>query len=189
MDFIKNGRPMCNKCPNADRLNQFNFDTKYQGFTKANADELIGKLQILYGHNIIQGDLHLENVMISPNGGIQLIDWGKAKDLSKATSIEQKEAITKEINDFIYILENLLKQIRKFTDGAITVAQSPPIQHLITSLKMVNQGVDARHGGRRTKKRRRKTRRRKTQRRKTRRRKTRRRKTRRRKTRRYRRHN
>jgi serine/threonine protein kinase len=157
MDFIKNGRPMCNKCPDADNLTSLSFDTQYQGFTKANADELIGKLQTIYSHNIIQGDLNLGNIMISPDGGVQLIDWGKAKDLSKATSPEQKQAITNEINDFINILTALDRGIRTFAQKIHRDAQSRAIVYLITNLENLKKRVNARQGGRRKK--RRKTRR------------------------------
>ena len=37
---------------------------KYKGFSRKNADDLLLKLRILHENDIIQGDLHLENIMI-----------------------------------------------------------------------------------------------------------------------------
>ena len=136
MKFIKRGRPLCYKCPNAIDIDIKNFMEKYKGFSKENADDLLLKLMILHENNIIQGDLHLENIMISPTG-VQLIDWGNGEDISLLGEIEKNKKIDAEINKLIIYLKRLLSLIKIFTKekGVLNKTYQPPINYIIDRLK------------------------------------------------------
>tara|TARA_B110000967_G_C18862921_1_gene551048 strand:- start:423 stop:1970 length:1548 start_codon:yes stop_codon:yes gene_type:complete len=136
MKFIKRGRPLCDKCPDAIDIDIKNFMEKYRGFSKENADDLLSKLKILHKNNIIQGDLHLENIMISPTS-VQLIDWGNGEDISSLDEIEKNKKTDDEINKLIIFLKRLLVLIKIFTKGkgVLNKTYQPPMNYIIDRLK------------------------------------------------------
>jgi hypothetical protein len=136
MKFIKRGRPLCYKCPNAIDIDIKNFMEKYKGFSRKNADDLLLKLRILHENDIIQGDLHLENIMISPTG-VQLIDWGNGEDISPLGEIDKNKKTDAEINNLIIYLKRLLGLIKIFTKGkgVLNKTYQPPVNYIIDRLK------------------------------------------------------
>ncbi len=98
-------------------------------------DQLINAIEATHNEGILHGDLHDENIMISTNGQLKLIDMSPRSSFSKVNEINKQTRIQSDLVALLRVLTEIIKK-SELSDQTTKFSQQLPY-HKNLSIKEI----------------------------------------------------